>query len=73
MATHALPASHIIDDEDAPAAADAPSRVSLLRRVYDAVLNRRCAARSARSTACSGPARCNARCAPSFRRGADFT
>ena len=37
MATHALPASHIGDDEDAPAAI-IPSRPSLMRRLYDAVL-----------------------------------
>ena len=28
MATHALPSSHILDDDDAPAAAHAPSRAS---------------------------------------------
>jgi hypothetical protein len=40
MATHALPSSHILDDEDAPAAATAhvPARVSLLRRLYVAIL-----------------------------------
>jgi hypothetical protein len=38
MATHALPSSHILDDEDAPAAAHAPARVSLLRRIYIAIL-----------------------------------
>lgn len=40
MATHALPSSHILDDEDAPAAAaaHAPARVSLLRRLYIAIL-----------------------------------
>jgi hypothetical protein len=39
MATHALPSSHILDD-DAPEAAVAvfSSRHSLLRRIYDAVL-----------------------------------
>jgi hypothetical protein len=38
MATHALPASHILDDEDAPgAAALAPSqKPSLMRRLFDA-------------------------------------
>jgi hypothetical protein len=38
MATHALPSSHIIDDDDAPAAAHAPSRPSFLRRLYVAIL-----------------------------------
>ena len=38
MATHALPSSHILDDEDAPAAAHASARVSLLRRLYIAIL-----------------------------------
>jgi hypothetical protein len=39
MATHALPASHIVDVEDAPAAAHAPARQrSMLRRLYDAIL-----------------------------------
>ena len=39
MATHALPASHILDDEDAaPATAVAHARVSLLRRIYIAIL-----------------------------------
>ena len=40
MATHALPASHILDDEDAhdAAAAHAPARPSLLRRLYIAIL-----------------------------------
>lgn len=38
MATHALPASHIIDDEDAPATAVASSKPPLLRRIYHAVL-----------------------------------
>lgn len=41
MATHALPSSHILDDEDhapATAAAHAPARVSLLRRLYIAIL-----------------------------------
>jgi hypothetical protein len=41
MATHALPSSHILGDEhDAPAAAaaHAPARVSLLRRLYIAIL-----------------------------------
>jgi hypothetical protein len=41
MATHALPSSHILDDdEDAPAAAavHAPARLSLLRRLYVAIL-----------------------------------
>ena len=41
MATHALPAPNILDDEDdAPAAAiaHAPARVSLLRRIYIAIL-----------------------------------
>ena len=37
MATHALPASHILDD-DAPASAAAPGRISPLRRLFDAVL-----------------------------------
>ena len=38
MATHALPSSHILDDEhDTPAAAHAPARVSLLR-LYIAIL-----------------------------------
>jgi hypothetical protein len=37
MATHALPSSHILDD-DAPAAAHAPARLSLLRRLYVAIL-----------------------------------
>lgn len=41
MATHALPAPNILDDEDAApatAAAHAPARVSLLRRLYIAIL-----------------------------------
>ena len=39
MATHALPSSHILDDEDAPAAPlHAPAQVSLLRRLYIAIL-----------------------------------
>jgi hypothetical protein len=38
MATHALPSSHIIDDEADAAAAHAPARVSLLRRLYIAIL-----------------------------------
>ena len=39
MATHALPASHIVNDENAPAAiAYAPARPSLLRRLYIAIL-----------------------------------
>ena len=38
MATHALPSSHILDEDDAPATAHAPARVSLLRRVYAAIL-----------------------------------
>ena len=40
MATHALPSSHILDEDDAPAAAvaHAPARVSLLRRLYIAIL-----------------------------------
>ena len=42
MATHALPASHILDDEDAhdaaAAHAHAPARPSLLRRLYIAIL-----------------------------------
>ena len=37
MATHALPSSHILDDEDA-APVTAPARVSLLRRIYIAIL-----------------------------------
>lgn len=37
MATHALPASHIVDDGHTPAAA--PSRkASVLRRIYIAIL-----------------------------------
>jgi hypothetical protein len=37
MATHALTSSHILDDEDAPAAAaPAPSQPSLMRRLFDA-------------------------------------
>jgi hypothetical protein len=38
MATRALPASHILDDEDAPAAAaiEPPPGPSLLRRLFDA-------------------------------------
>jgi hypothetical protein len=41
MATHALTSSHILDDEDAPAAAApapslAPSQPSLMRRLFDA-------------------------------------
>ena len=39
MATHALPAPHILDDEhDAAASAHAPARPSLLRRLYIAIL-----------------------------------
>ena len=41
MATHALPSSHIIGDDDAPAAAAAHAtalKPSLLRRLYDAIL-----------------------------------
>ena len=38
MATHALPSSHILDEDGAPAAAHAPARVSLLRRLYIAIL-----------------------------------
>jgi hypothetical protein len=39
MAAHALPSSHILDDDDdAPAAAHAPARLSLLRRLYVAIL-----------------------------------
>ena len=36
MATHALPSSHILDDDDHAAAAQA--RVPLLRRIYIAIL-----------------------------------
>ena len=37
MATHALTSSHILDDDDAPAAAAlAPSQPSLMRRLFDA-------------------------------------
>ena len=39
MATHALSASHILDDDDAPAAtARASSRPSLARRFYNALI-----------------------------------
>ena len=38
MATHALPASHILDDDDASAAPRASSRPSFIRRVYVAIL-----------------------------------
>ena len=38
MATHALPSSHIIDDEDDAPATHAPARVPLLRRIYIAIL-----------------------------------
>jgi hypothetical protein len=38
MATHTLPASAILDDEDAPATAHAGSRKSILRRIYDALI-----------------------------------
>lgn len=38
MATHALPASHILAAEEAPAAARASARPSLLRRLYIAIL-----------------------------------
>lgn len=38
MATHALPASNILDEEDALAAAPEPAtKVSLMRRMFDAV------------------------------------
>jgi hypothetical protein len=38
MATHALPSSHILDDDGAPATATAPSRPSFMRRLTIAVL-----------------------------------
>src|SRR5215203_5254734 len=38
MATHALPSSHIIDDEHTRVTSRAPARVSLLRRLYIAIL-----------------------------------
>ena len=39
MASHAFPASHIIDDDDAPATTPARSlKPSLLRRFYDALI-----------------------------------
>jgi len=37
MATHALPASHVLDDDDASAPAR-PLKPSLMRRFYDAVI-----------------------------------
>jgi hypothetical protein len=38
MATHALSSSHILDDDEATAAAHASARISPLRRLYIAVL-----------------------------------
>jgi hypothetical protein len=39
MATHALPSSHILDDDDAPAAPPARTeKPSLMRRLYDAMI-----------------------------------
>ena len=38
MATHALPASHIIDEEDAPATSASALRPSPMRRFYDAMI-----------------------------------
>ena len=38
MATHALPSSHILDDEHTRATSHAPARPSLLRRLYIAIL-----------------------------------
>ena len=39
MATHALPASHILDDDDAsPATTRASSRPSFARRFYNALI-----------------------------------
>jgi hypothetical protein len=36
MATHALPSSHILDDENAPAAPAPSQKPSLMRRLFDA-------------------------------------
>ena len=39
MASHAFPASHILDDEDAPAATHAQSlKPSLMHRFFDALI-----------------------------------
>ena len=38
MATHALPASHILQDDDAPAARTASQRPSIGRRIYNAMI-----------------------------------
>jgi hypothetical protein len=38
MATHALPSSHIVDDDEDIASTHAPARSSLLRRLYIAIL-----------------------------------
>jgi hypothetical protein len=38
MATHALPASHIIDEEYAPATSASALRPSPMRRFYDALI-----------------------------------
>jgi hypothetical protein len=37
MASHARPASHILAEDDTPAAAAVPARVSLLHRLFDAI------------------------------------
>ena len=57
MATHALPSSHILDDEMRTLRSARASQASLMRRFFDALLIAACAAHGARSTACSGRAR----------------
>ena len=71
MATHALPSSHILDDDDAPPRSCAGA-VSLLRRLYVAILVSQMRRAQREIDRMLGPARCNAHCAPRFRRSADF-